>query len=330
MPDRDNRMNMVEAINLALHEAMEADEAVVTLGEDVGVDGGVFRVTDGLIDRFGDERVIDAVLAESVIVGAALGMAINGLKPVAELQFSGFSYQGLAQIENHVSRINWRTRGAHNAPMVIRMPYGAGVRALEHHGESREAFYAHMPGLKTVIPATPRRARALMRAAIADPDPVIVMEPKAIYRAFREDVDDEPDEAEIGRARVVREGNALTVVSYGAMLHRALEAAGTLADEDGVEAEVIDLETLSPIDQATLAESVRKTGKLLIVNEAPLSYGPAGEIAMRVMEGAFFSLTAPIRRVTGPDVHVPFFAREQIYLPSAARILREARDLAKF
>lgn len=330
MADRNDGMNMVEAINLALHEAMEADEGVVTLGEDVGVDGGVFRVTDGLIERFGEERVIDAVLAESVIVGSAFGMALNGVRPVVELQFSGFSYQGLAQIENHVARVNWRTRGAHHAPMVIRMPYGAGVRALEHHSESREVFYAHMPGLKTVIPATPGRARALLRAAIDDPDPVVFMEPKAIYRAFREEVPDNPGDAEIGRARVVRKGDALTVISYGAMLHRALEAAETLTEEDGVEAEVIDLETLSPIDAETIANSVKTTGKVLIVNEAPLSYGPAGEIAMRVIEGAFFSLTAPIRRVTGPDIHVPYFAREQIYLPGAERIVGEARDLLKY
>ena len=324
---RKDELTMVEAINLALREAMAQDDDVVVIGEDVGVDGGVFRVTDGLIDEFGDERVIDAVLAESVIIGASVGMAINGLKPVAEMQFSGFSYHAFAQIENHVARMRWRTRGAHTVPMVIRMPYGAGVRALEHHSESREVFYAHMPGLKTVIPASPARARTLLRAAIDDPDPVIFMEPKAAYRAFREEVPGDPENAEIGRARIVREGSDLTIISYGAMLHRAMEAAETLSGDDNLEAEVIDLETLNPIDGETIASSVRRTGRAVIVNEAPLSYGPAGEIAMRIIEGAFFSLTAPIRRVTGWDVHVPFFAREQIYLPDASRIAREARDL---
>lgn len=327
--DREDRggLTLVGAINRALHEAMEADEAVVTLGEDVGVDGGVFRVTDGLIEKFGEAPVMDTPLAESGIVGVAAGMAINGLRPVPEMQFSGFSCHAFAQIENHVSRYRRRTRGAHGMPMVIRMPYGAGVRALEHHSESREVFYAHMPGLKTVIPATPRRARALLRAAIDDPDPVIFMEPKAIYRSFRAEVPEEPDEARIGAARRVREGDAMTVVAWGAMLHRALEAADELSDEDGAEAEVLDLETISPVDHDAIVESVRRTGRLLIVCEAPLSYGPAGEIAMRAMEGAFFSLTAPVRRVCGWDVPVPFFAREQIYLPSAERMLRAMRGL---
>ena len=328
MAEKDKGLNMVEAINRALHDAMEADETVVTLGEDVGVDGGVFRVTEGLIDAFGQERVIDTPLAESGIAGVAIGMAINGLKPIPEMQFSGFSYYALAQIENHASRIRWRTRGAHGVPMVVRMPYGAGVRALEHHSESREVFYGHMPGLKTVIPATPRRAAALLRAAIEDPDPVIFMEPKAVYRAFREQMPDEPEAAEIGKARTVREGGDITIVSWGAMLHRALEAAEKLA-EDGAEAEVIDLETIAPIDGEAIAASVRRTGRLLIVNEAPISYGPAGEVAMRAVEGAFFSLTAPIRRVVGWDVHVPYFAREQEYLPGVSRVVNAARDLLK-
>ena len=322
-------LNMVEAINGALHAAMEADESVVTLGEDVGVDGGVFRVTEGLIEAFGEERVIDTPLAESGIVGVAIGMAINGLKPIPEMQFSGFSYHAFAQIENHATRLRWRTRGAHGVPMVIRMPYGAGVHALEHHSESREVFYGHMPGLKTVIPATPRRAAALLRAAIDDPDPVVFMEPKAVYRAFREELPDDPEKAEIGKARVVREGGDVTIVSHGAMLHRALEAAEKLAEEESAEAEVIDLETIAPIDAETIAASARKTGRVLIVNEAPLSYGPAGEVAMRVIEGAFFSLVAPVRRVCGWDVHVPYFAREQDYLPGVGRIVGEARELLK-
>lgn len=317
---------MIDAINRALHEAMDTDEAVAVIGEDVGVNGGVFRATEGLLERFGDGRVIDSPLAESGIVGFSVGLAMNGLKPVAEMQFSGFSYYALAQIENHATRMRWRTRGAQSVPLVIRMPYGAGVRALEHHSESREVFFAHMPGLKTVIPATPARAHALLRAAIQDPDPVVVMEPKAVYRAIREDIEDADGPAEIGRARVVRTGDALTVVSYGAMLHRALEAAEAL-QADGIDAEVIDVETIAPLDADRIAASVEKTGHLLIVNEAPPSFGPAGEIAMRVMEEAFYSLRRPIRRVCGWDVHVPFFAREQAYLPSAERIANTARDM---
>ena len=328
MTEDGETLTMVQAINKALHEAMDDDGSVAVIGEDVGVNGGVFRVTEGLLDRFGEGRVIDAPLAESGIVGFSIGMAMNGMKPVAEMQFSGFSYYALAQIENHAARIRWRTRGAHSAPMVIRMPYGAGVHALEHHSESREAFFAHMPGIKTVIPATPARAHALIHAAIRDPDPVIVMEPKAVYRTIRETVDGDAEPAEIGSARVVRRGDALTIVSYGAMLHRALEAAETLAADD-IHAEVIDIETVAPLDADRIAASVEKTGRLLIVNEAPPSYGPAGEIGMRAIEEAFYSLRVPIRRVCGWDVHVPFYAREQAYLPSAARIAAAAREMTK-
>ncbi|KZY30001.1 2-oxoisovalerate dehydrogenase [Roseovarius sp. HI0049] len=307
---------------------MEHDEAVMTIGQDVGVDGGVFRVTEGLIETFGAERVIDSPLAESGIAGVSVGMAMNGLKPVAEMQFSGFSYYAMAQIENHASRIRWRTRGVHSVPMVIRMPFGAGVRALEHHSESREVFYGHMPGLKTVIPATPRRARALLHAAIRDADPVVFMEPKAVYRKMRETLPDDAEIAEIGKARVARKGETLTLVSYGAMLHRALEASEILT-KDGIEVEVIDVETISPLDAEGIAASVARTGRLLIVNEAPPSYGAAGEIAMRVIEEEFYSLRVPIRRVCGWDVHVPFFAREQVYLPSVTLIAEAARELAE-
>ncbi|MBK0400151.1 alpha-ketoacid dehydrogenase subunit beta [Limibaculum sp. M0105] len=320
---------MVEAINRALREVMEEDERVVVIGQDVGVDGGVFRVTDGLIDEFGSDRVIDSPLAESAIAGVSIGMALNGLRPVAEMQFSGFSYLAFAQVEGHAARLRWRSRGGLGVPMVVRMPYGAGVRALEHHSESREAFYGHVPGLKTVIPASPRRAHALLHAAIRDPDPVIFMEPKALYRSFREDLPEAPDEAEIGRARIVQQGEALTIIAWGAMLRPVLKAAARLAEEAGEVAEVIDLETIAPIDAPAIADSVSRTGRLLIVTEAPLSYGPAGEVAMRAIEGAFFSLRAPICRVTGWDTHVPFFAREQSYLPSPQRIFDAARELLK-
>ncbi len=267
-------LTMVEAINLALREEMERDERVCLLGEDVGVDGGIFRATKDLIEDFGEERVIDTPLAESGILGFSIGMAMRGLRPVPEMQFSGFSYLGLHQIESHASRMRWRTQGGLQVPMVVRMPYGAGVRALEHHSESREVFYAHMPGLKMVVPSGPRNARALLRAAIRDPDPVIFFEPKASYRAFREEVPDDDELAEIGKAVTVQKGDDLTLVAYGAMMPRARKAVETLAEED-ITVDLIDLLTLSPLDWPTVTASVRRTGRCVLVHEAPLSYGPA-------------------------------------------------------
>jgi len=319
-------LNMVEALNLALDQEMERDEDVLVLGEDVGVDGGVFRVTQGLIDEYGEERVIDTPLAESVIVGSSIGMALNGLRPVCELQFSGFSYLALHQIESHASRLRWRSRGRYEVPIVVRMPYGAGVHALEHHSESKEAWYAHQPGLKMVIPSGPRVARALLVSAIRDPDPVLFFEPKLIYRAFREEVPEEEETVPLGESRVVREGDDVTIVAYGAMLRRALEATAELAQEDGVESEVIDLLTISPLDDAKFTESVRRTGRAVIVHEAHRSFGPAAEIMARLIEKSFWYLEAPIQRVTGYDVHVPYFAREQAYLPDIDRIVAAARE----
>lgn len=321
---------MVEAINLALRQEMERDDTVVVLGEDVGVDGGIFRVTEGLLDTFGEGRVIDTPLAESAIVGSAIGMAVNGLKPIAEMQFSGFSYLAFNQIEAHAARMRWRSGGRFTVPMVVRMPYGAGVRALEHHSESREVYWAHTPGLKTVIPSSPRTARALLLAAIRDPDPVIFMEPKQVYRSLREEVPDDEETLPIGEARRVRDGDGLTLVAWGAMLHRTLAAAETLAEEDGVEADVFDLATLAPLDTGAIADSVRRTGRLVVVHEAPQTYGPGAEIAQRVAEEAFLHLEAPVRRVAGWDTMVPFFAREQDYMPDHARILDEARACLSF
>lgn len=316
---------MIEALNLALHQAMGADDTVLVLGEDVGIDGGVFRVTEGLTAEFGDRRVIDTPLAESAIVGTSIGMAVHGLRPVCELQFSGFSYFAMHQIESHAARMRWRSRGRFTVPMVIRMPYGAGVRALEHHSESKEAWFAHTPGLKTVIPSGPRTARALLANAIRDPDPVIFMEPKQIYRSRREEVPDEEETILIGESRIVREGDDITLIAYGAMLQPTLDAAEQLADE-GVETEVIDVLTISPLDESTFTESARKTGRVVIVHEAHRSFGPAGEIAFRLIEQSFWWLQAPIRRVTGYDVIVPMFAREQDYLPDPERIIRAAHE----
>ena len=321
------KMTMVQALNLALRQEMEKDDRVIVLGEDVGRDGGVFRVSEGLIDQFGEERVLDTPLAESGIAGMSIGMAIYGLRPVCEIQFSGFSYFCMHQIEAHASRMRWRSQGSLTVPMVLRCPYGGGVRALEHHSESREAFWAHIPGLKMVIPSGPRNARALMISAIRDPDPVIFYEGKAIYRAFREEVPEEEETLTIGQAQRVLEGKDLTLISYGAMMRPALEAASLLKEKDGVEAEVIDLLTISPLDEETLVESVKKTGKAVIVHEAPRSFGPGAEIASRLMEKAFFYLEAPIARVTGFDVVIPLFSKEQAYLPNAQRIIRAARKL---
>jgi len=321
------KITMVQALNLALRQEMQKDDSVIVLGEDVGIDGGVFRVTDGLIDEFGEDRALDTPLAESGIAGMSIGMAIYGLKPVCEMQFSGFSYHAFHQIENHASRLRWRTQGRVSVPMVLRCPYGGGVRALEHHSESREAFWAHIPGLKMVIPSGPRNARALLISAIRDPDPVIFYEAKAVYRAYREEVPEEEETLPIGKAQRVLEGKDLTMISYGAMMRPTLEAASLLKEKDGVEAEVIDLLTISPLDEGMLVESVKKTGKAVIVHEAPKSFGPGAEIASRLMEKAFFYLEAPIARVTGFDVVIPLFSKEQAYLPNAQRIMKAARNL---
>src|SRR5437773_9757334 len=320
------KLNLVKALNLALFQEMERDPDVVILGEDVGVDGGVFRVTDDLQRKFGSQRVIDSPLAEAAIIGTGVGMALYGLRPVCEIQFSGFAFQCFHQIENHVARYRLRSQGRFACSMVIRLPYGVGVRALEHHTESEEQFYAHIPGLKMVIPSGPRNARALLAAAIRDPDPVVFFEHKALYHAHKEDVPDESETMEIGRARVVREGDDLTIIAYGAMVRVAREAAETLASEDGAECEVIDLLTVSPLDRETIVASVQKTGRALIVHEAPKSFGPGAEIAASIVEGAFLSLEAPIRRVTAYDVPFVGFARERASVPDVGRVLAAARE----
>ncbi|HHP7236719.1 MAG TPA: alpha-ketoacid dehydrogenase subunit beta [Desulfobacterales bacterium] len=321
------KMTMVQALNLALKQEMKKDDRVVVLGEDVGRDGGVFRVTDKLIDEFGEQRVIDTPLAEAGIVGTSIGMAIYGLRPVCEIQFSGFSYQAFHQTESHAARFRWRSRGVFSVPMVMRMPYAGGVRALEHHSESREIYYAHTPGLKMVIPSGPRNARSLLVSAIRDPDPVIFYEAKSIYRAFREEVPEEEETFPIGKSEIVREGDDITLITYGSMLRPTLEAAAALEDKDGVNAEVIDLLTIAPLDDSLFTESVRKTGRVLVVHEAPRTYGPAGEIMARLMESAFYYLEAPIGRTTGFDVIIPMFARENAYIPGVDRIVRHARKI---
>jgi pyruvate dehydrogenase E1 component beta subunit len=324
------KMTMVQAINLALMQEMERDDDVLVLGEDIGVDGGVFRVTDGLLAKFGDQRVIDTPLAEGAIVGMAIGMAIYGLKPVPEIQFSGFSFQSFHQIENHAARYRARTRGRYHIQMVVRMPYGGGVRALEHHSESEEAYYAHTPGLKIVIPSSPRSARALLISAIRDPDTVIFFEPKALYHAIKEEVPVAEEMWPIGKARVVREGKDLTLIAYGAMLHRCLEVAERVHAEDGAEVEVIDLLSISPMDTETIAASAKKTGRVVVAHEAQRSFGVGAEVMARVVETAFLQLQAPVRRVTAFDIVYPGFARERGWLPGPDRVLRAVRETLAF
>jgi pyruvate dehydrogenase E1 component beta subunit len=324
------KMTMVQALNLALRQEMAKDDRVIVLGEDVGLDGGVFRVTEGLFQKFGEQRVMDTPLAESGIVGMSIGMAVYGLRPVCEIQFAGFDYLNFHQIECHASRLRHRSQGRFQVPMVMRAPYGGGVRALEHHSESREALWAHVPGLKMVIPSGPRNARALLVSAIRDPDPVIFYEPKAVYRAFREEVPEEEETFPLGKAQLVREGRDVTVIVYGAMLHPTLEAVRELDEKYGISAEVIDLLTISPLDDALFVASVRKTGHAVVIHEAPRSFGPGAEVLSRLMEEAFYYLEAPVRRVTGFDVIFPLFSRENAYMPHTRRIVRAVREtLAK-
>jgi len=324
------KLNLVKALNLALLQEMERDEDVLVIGEDVGVDGGVFRVTEDLHRKFGGRRVIDSPLAESAIVGTAVGMALYGLKPVCEIQFSGFAFQCFHQIENHAARYRQRSQSRFHCQMVVRMPYGGGVRALEHHSESEEQFYAHIPGLKMIVPSGPRNARALLVSAIRDPDPVIFFEAKALYHAAKEEVPDEVEAFPIGQAQVVREGADVTLIAYGAMLRVALEAAEVLHDEDGVEAEVIDLLTIAPMDRDTLAASVQKTGRAVIVHEAPRSFGAGAEIAASIMDRAFLALEAPITRVAAYDVPFVGFAREKANVPDVPRVVAAARETLAF
>ncbi len=316
------KLNMVQALNLALDQEMSKDDSVIVMGEDVGVDGGVFRVTDGLFGKYGEERVIDTPLAEGGILGTAIGMALAGLRPVAEMQFSGFSYLMFAQLESHASRYRSRTQGQRNCPLVVRMPYGGGVRALEHHSESREACYGHLPGVKVVIPSTPSNARALLTAAIRDPDPVVFMEPKRSYRAFKEEVPEEEQVMEIGVAEVVQEGDDLTVVAWGAMMRGTLSAISELREERDASVEVIDLLTISPLDGKTITDSVKKTGRCVVVQEAPRSISVSSEIVARINDQVLLYLEAPVKRITGYDVVTPYFGRELSYIPSSERIRR--------
>jgi pyruvate/2-oxoglutarate/acetoin dehydrogenase E1 component len=318
-------VNLAQAVNGALRTALEVDERVLLLGEDIGRTGGVFRITDGLRDGFGADRVVDTPVAESGIVGAAFGMAVAGLRPVAEMQFMGFSYPAYDQIINHVARIRNRTNHRFTAPMVIRIPYGGGIGAAEHHSESMEAIYAHIPGLKVVVPSTPGDARGLLLAAIEDPDPVVFLEPIRLYRAVKELIPDIYYTVEIGPVRVERRGDEVTLISWGAMMKETRAAANAL-EAEGVSVEVIDVRTLAPLDRDGIVESVEKTGRAVVVHEAPMTGGFAGEIAASIQEQALYSLRAPVRRVTGWDTVFPLKRSEGHYLPTVDRIVEAAYE----
>lgn len=322
-------MTLVKAINNALDIKLEENKDVVVFGEDVGYEGGVFRVTQGLQQKYGAERVFDSPLAESGIVGTAVGMAVAGLRPVIEMQFSGFAYPGFNQMISHVSRMRNRSRGKYTSSMVIRMPYGGGIKALEHHSESMEALYAHIPGLKVVIPSTPHDAKGLLISAIESEDPVIYMEPKRIYRAVKQEVADEKFKVQIGKANVVQQGTDITVVSYGAMM-RDVQKALAMAKKAGISVELIDLRTIYPMDKETIASSIKKTGRILSVTEAPQSFGPGAEIMSVANEEAFLYLEAPPKRVTGYDTIFPLPQGEHHYLPSPEKIYYEIEKTVKF
>lgn len=318
------RLNMVQAINLALKEEMQRDGDVIILGEDVGRNGGVFRVTEGLLELFGEERVIDTPLAESGIVGMAIGMAVYGLRPVAEIQFMGFIYPAIDQIFSHASRIRSRSRGRFTCPLVIRTPYGAGIKAPELHSESTEALFCHMPGIKVVVPSSPYYAKGLLLSAIRDPDPVIFLESTRLYRLIKEEVPEGEYTIPLGKARVAQEGKDVTVISWGSMLQRTLQAV------DGINAEVIDLMTLVPLDEETIIKSIKKTGRVVIVHEASKTAGFGAEIAATIAEEAILYLRSPIIRVTGYDVVMPFPKLEDHYMPTVKRIRKGIEEVLQY
>lgn len=322
-------ITLVEGVRLALARAMADDDSVLLLGEDVGRDGGVFRATDGLLDRFGPQRVFDTPLSESLFAGLALGLGAQGFRPVVEFQFMGFIYPALDQVVNHLGRLRNRTRGRLSCPIVLRAPFGGGIHAPEHHSESTEALFAHIPGIRVVIPSSPNRAYGLLLAAIRDPDPVIFLEPKRIYRAFKEEVEDDGQAAPLDRCVVLREGRDVTLVTWGAMTKETLAAADALESE-GLSAEVIDVATLKPFDVDTILASVGRTGRCVIVQEAPLSVGFGAEIAARLADEALTSLLAPVARVAGYDTVMPLPRLEQHYMPSESRVLAAVRRVLEY
>jgi pyruvate dehydrogenase E1 component beta subunit len=323
------KLTIAQAVRDAMRDEMDRDSTVLVLGEDVGVDGGVFRATDGLIERFGPERVIDTPLAESAIIGMSVGLAATGMRPVAEIQFMGFVYPAINQLLGHAARMRNRTRGHMTVPMVVRMPYGGGIHPPEHHSESYESLFLNSPGIKVVVPSNPYDAKGLLAAAIRDEDPVLFMEPKRIYRAFREDVPTTPYTVPLGEAKVVHEGDEVSLISWGAMVRVCHDAADMLAREN-ISAEVVDLRTLNPLDRETILTSVNKTGRAVVVHEAPRTNGFGGEIAALIGEHALLHLEAPVQRVAGFDVIFPLAKNEHLYLPTRNRIADAVKRTLEF
>ncbi|AAO90183.1 alpha-ketoacid dehydrogenase subunit beta [Coxiella burnetii] len=324
-----DKITLVEAVNQALSYEMAKDDSVIVLGEDVGINGGVFRATVGLVEKFGPQRVLDTPLAESMIAGISVGMAAQGLKPVAEFQFEGFIYSGLDHILSHAARLRNRTRGRLHCPIVYRAPFGGGIHAPEHHSESMEALFAHIPGVRVVIPSSPARAYGLLLASIRNPDPVLFFEPKRIYRLVKQKVPNDGKALPLDQCFLLREGGDITLVTWGAMIKETLEAAEQLK-EQGIEAEVIDVATIKPIDMDTILQSVEKTGRCVIIHEAPLTGGVGAEIAAGIAEHGLLSLIAPVKRVAGYDTIMPYFKLEKKYMPSADRIIKTVQSLMEF
>ncbi|WP_423063719.1 alpha-ketoacid dehydrogenase subunit beta [Candidiatus Paracoxiella cheracis] len=324
-----SKITLAEAVNQALAYEMNNDKNVVVLGEDIGVNGGVFRTTVGLLEKYGPERVLDTPLAESMIAGISVGMAAQGLKPVAEFQFMGFIYSGFDHILSHAARLRNRTRGRLTCPLVYRAPYGGGIHAPEHHSESTEALFAHIPGIRVVIPSSPARAYGLLLASIRNPDPVVFLEPKRIYRWVKQDVPDDGKALPLDKCFILREGEDVTLVTWGAMIKETLEAADQLAKQN-ISAEVIDVATIKPIDMETILASVEKTGRCVIIHEAPRTCGVGAEIAAAVAERGLLSLLAPIQRVTGYDTVMPYFKLEKNYMPNAKRIIEAVQTQMEF
>ncbi|MDP0589884.1 MAG: alpha-ketoacid dehydrogenase subunit beta [Candidatus Endonucleobacter bathymodioli] len=318
-----NRITMVEAVNLALDHAMKQDPNVILLGEDIGVNGGVFRATLGLREKYGLKRVMDTPLAEAMIAGVSIGLASQGLKPVAEIQFMGFIFPAMEQLMCHAARLRNRTRGRLTCPMVLRAPFGGGIHAPEHHSESTEALFAHIPGLRVVIPSSPARAYGLLLASIRDPDPVIFLEPKRIYRVVKHLVNETADPLPLDTCFTLKEGQDITLVSWGASI-RETQQAGRILEEHGISAEIIDVATIKPLDMDTILTSVRKTGRCVIIHEACKSFGVGAEIAAHLNEKSFHDLKAPVQRVTGFDITIPYYRMEHHFIPSTDRIVTES------
>lgn len=324
-----SKINMVQAINQAISQEMERDKSVLVLGEDVGVDGGVFRVTDGLTTKFGKDRVIDTPIAEAGIVGTSIGLAVNGMKPIAEIQFVGFAYEAFHHINHNMSRFRMRSEGVFPIPMVLRAPMGGGIKALDLHSESPETFFVHCQGIKVVIPSNPYDAKGLMISAIRDMDPVIFLEPEKLYRSFKEEVPEEAYAIPLGDANIVKEGRDVTLIAWGSMVRMCMDVAEKLKSQN-IDAEIIDLRTLWPLDEDKILQSVKKTGRAVIVHEAPKTGGFGGEIAARIQEKCLLSLQAPVIRVTGFDVPYPQFALEDYFLPNATRIIKGVKIVMEY